>query len=179
MKILFTTTLAITALALTGCGEEKSNTASKNNTTEQVKTQDNKPATKTKKPSKKTSKKSSKNVLQANITGFKQWGPSCSVLMEWRNKTGKEINLIQIMKYTAISQSGKQSGQAPNFDLEDGESTDRNGLFIENTKCTDLREIKIEEMYCWYDGWHTTLSDEFKCEKDTMFRGKKRVEFIH
>ena len=95
--------------------------------------------------------------------------------MKLSNKTKRDISLVQILEYRALTQKGDITDNSSNFRLDSGETTDRAAIYVKGVACEDIRKIIIERLACDYSGVSAYERGTDNCLNEVAVIGTKRI----
>jgi len=103
-------------------------------------------------------------------------GLYCSIGMRAENKTERDISLLQIMKFTAITAKGNVSDHASNMRLDVGEVDEFGAAIgVDKIACEDIQKIIIEQVFCNNSGIMRGQPNA-ECVEDVVFQGSKKIK---
>ena len=102
-------------------------------------------------------------------------GLGCSIGMRLSNKTKRDISLVQLLKYRALTQNGDITNSGTNFRLDAGETTDRAAIYVKGVACEDVQKIIIESLMCDYSGVSVLNSGTDNCLNEVVVNGTKNI----
>jgi len=102
-------------------------------------------------------------------------GFGCSIGMTLSNKTKREISLVQILKYTAVTSRGNMTDDGTNFRLQPNEVTDRAAIYVKGASCDDIEKIIIERVYC-KNASVNAMQPDAECGGNVVFKGSKKIK---
>jgi len=103
-------------------------------------------------------------------------GLYCSIGMRAENKTKRDISLLQIMKFTAVTAKGTVSDHASNMRLDVGEADEFGAAIgVDRVACEDIQKIIIEQVFCNNSGIMRGQPNA-ECVGDVVFQGSKKIK---
>lgn len=168
MKIVNFKTLVGTlccAVLLTSCGGDKDTSSSSNSTTSSGSTK-----------GKVVYSVVNKKVVTKGNPARPDQGLYCSIGMRAENKTERDISLLQIMKFTAVTAKGNVSDHASNMRLDVGEVDEFGAAIgVDRVACEDIQKIIIEQVFCNNSGIMRGQPNA-ECVEDVIFQGSKKIK---
>ena len=116
-----------------------------------------------------------KKVVTRGNPARPEQGLGCSIGMMLSNNTKRDISLVQILKYRALTQNRDITDVSSNFRLDAGETTDRAAIYVKGVACEDVQKIFIERLMCDYSGVNVYDRGTDNCLNEVAVNGIKNI----